>query len=318
MSQFDHPLDTEYVDNMRQFLKEAKYQFLLKFGFTTIDRDKRGRLPKYSLDAVQRVEKAFNEKAKIAEQSQSIGQRIGLALSYFQENKEDSARRLGVTTEALRRWLEELSKPAQADKEKMAQALNVPQAWLETGDASCLPANSALGVRVGQEALDCRQILRSMTMNIINDLYKEKVDYSYAQALIEWTVFNTPEIAQIARKAGGRWQICTPKYINEGKFVFAPWVPLPESDLKRRFWSDEVEAVIDEELRIGKNHSVYEAYQNMEKKFMGTQTSFPQRISLYKRIEKANYNIIRFGVNINKEISEAIYFYFIKKNNPAK
>ena len=151
-------------------------------------------------------------------------------------------------------------------------------------------------------------------MNIINDLYKEKVDYSYAQALIEWTVFNTPEIAQIARKAGGRWQICSPKYINEGKFVFAPWVPLPESDLKRRFWSDEVEAVIDEELRIGKNHSVYEAYQNMEKKFMGTQTSFPQRISLYKRIEKANYNIIRFGVNINKEISEAIYFYFIEKN----
>ena len=318
MSQFEHPLDTVYVDNMRHFLNESKYQFLLKFGFTTVDRDKRGRLPKYLSDAIQSVEKAFNEKAKIAEKSESIGQRIELSISYFKDNIDESAQRLGVTTMTLKQWLENLSIPTLAEKEKMAHALNVPQEWLETGDTVYLPANSTLGVRVGQEALDYRQILKAMTMNIINEIYKEKVDNAFAQAFIEWKVFNTPEIAQVARKAGGRWQICTPKYINDSNFVFAPWVPLPELELKRRLWSNDVENIIDEELRFGKNQSIYEAYNKMEKRFKETSEYFPQRVSLYKRIEKINHNIIKFGANINNEINQAIYINFIGKNNIAK
>ena len=307
MSQFDNPLETEYVENMRVFLRSPKYQFLVRYGFADIDRHQRGRLPAYKQEAIQRVEDDFNEKAAIADsRTSTIGQRIGLALSYINESKEESAARLKISKESLRRWLDDLSKPSHADKAELARALNVPQHWLETGDPSSLSADSQIGVRVGQQALECRQTLRAMTQPIIDELMAQTEDVSYIQTMLEWHLANNPEMAQIARKAGGRWQVVAPEYLTDESFVFAPWVPIKERVIKRRLWSDNVEEIIESELRAGKNHSIYEAYKQMEVRFMALNEPYPQRVSLYKRLEKDVDRAARFGVDINRIIQDAV------------
>lgn len=303
MSQFDRYTVTEYVESLRSFLDISKRTFLRDYGFVEeADEPRKGRLPKYKDEPIKALEALANAKAARAESTETtLGERFRIARDYMGFNDAQIARELGVSRELVRRWGADIHRPAVMDQ--IAELLNVPRAWLESGGENNLPANSHVGVRVGEEALDAREQLYGLTQAVVADL-RDDADESYAQAFIEWSVYNKFELAQAARRAGGRWQIVS------NTLLFSPWVPIPEHGLSKRFWSDEVEAIIQEELST--KPSVYGAWEGMRARCEAlglAEDAYPKRISLHKRVEKERLRAEKFGVDLNEVVAAAVAKY---------
>lgn len=299
MSQFDRYTVTEYVEALRSFLDLPKRNFLREYGFVEeADTQRKGRLPKYPEAPIKALEKSVNEKAARAEAPDTtVGERFRIARDYLGLTDAQVARDMGVSRELVRRWGADVHRPAVM--KELAELLNVPQAWLEDGGEENLPANSHIGVRVAEEALQWREQLYGLTQAVVAEL-PDSADESYAQAFIEWSVFNKFELAQAARRAGGRWQIVS------NTLLFAPWVPIPEHGLSKRFWSDEVENIIQEELAT---KTVYGAWDAMRARCeaMGLgPDEYPKRISLFKRVEKERGRAEKFGVDLNDVVAAAV------------
>jgi len=303
MSQFHKYTSTQVVESFRQFLGARKDGFLRDHGFLDADASpKRGRLPKYKDELVEALAKLVNVKAARAEEPDtSLGERIRIARDYKFFTDVDLAAKLGVSRELVRRWGENLNKPA--DLARVAEALGVPHMWLEAGGEAVLPASSHVGVRVGEESFALREQLYAMTLEHLSQV-PEAADLPYIQAYLERAVFNHRDMAKVARQAGGRWQV-------EAKvLVFAPWEAIDEHGLTRRDWSDAVEEIIQQEL--SERHSTYAAWQAIKVRCQALGLSdkdFPKKISLYKRIELRNARIARYGVNINQQVKESVAIY---------
>lgn len=300
MSQFDRYTVTEYVESLRSFLDISKRSFLRDYGFVEeADEPRKGRLPKYKDEPIKALEALANAKAARAESSETtLGERFRIARDYLGLNDAQIARDLGVSRELVRRWGADIHRPAVM--EQIADLLNVPLAWLASGGEENLPANSHIGVRVGEEALLWREQLYGLTQAVVAGL-PDGSDESYAQAFIEWSVYNKFELAQAARRAGGRWQI-----VNN-TLLFSPWVPIPEHGLSKRFWSDVVESIIQEELEA--KPSVYGAWEAMRARCEAlglSEGEYPKRISLHKRIEKERARAEKFGVDLNDVVAASV------------
>lgn len=303
MSQFDCYTVTEYVEAMRAFLDISKRNFLRDHGFVDdTDEPRKGRLPKYKDEPVKAIEALVNQKAARGEAPDTtVGERYRLARDYMGFNDAQVARDLGVSRELVRRWGSDIHRPTAMDA--LAQLLNVPPAWLEEGGEQNLPADSHIGVRVGDEARLWREQLYGLTQMVISEI-PDGADESYAQAFIEWAVYNKFELARAARRAGGRWQIVS------NTLLFSPWVPIPEHGLSKRYWSDEVEAIIQEELAA--KPSVYGAWEALKTRCeaMGLgPADYPKRISLHKRVEKERLRAEQFGVDLNDVVAASVAKY---------
>ena len=300
MSQFDKYTTTELVESLRVFLCIKKKGFLRDYGFVDSETTpKRGRLPRYKAEAVDALIIHANEKSEWAESiCTSIGERIRIARDYLSLSDASLGRNLHVSRELVRLWRADVHKPT--DMLKVANELKVPLSWLETGQQDGLPANSHIGVRIGSEALKYREQLYAMTLKEMDSL-AESADLPSIHVHLESAVNSNIHMAKLARRAGGRWQ-------HDGKsLVFAPWVPIREHGLSRRYWSDKVESIIEAEL--SKNKSVYAAWGAIQKqcKDLGmTPAMYPKKISLYKRLEKERNIENTFGIDINMQVKHSL------------
>lgn len=306
MSQFDRYTVTEYVEALRCFLDISKRNFLKDHGFIENDEPRQGRLPKYKDEPVQAVEALVNRKAERCEAlDTTVGERYRIARDYMGLNDAQVSRELGVSRELVRRWGSDIHRPS--NMAALATLLNVPLAWLEEGGEHNLPANSHLGVRVGDEGKLWREQLYGLTQAVVSEI-PDAADEAYSQAFIEWAVYNRFDLARAARRAGGRWQIVS------NTLLFSPWVPIPEHGLTKRLWSDEVEAIIQEELAT--KPSVYGAWEGLKKRCEALglgPDEFPKRISLHKRVEKERDRAEKFGVDLNDVVAEAVSKYTAKQ-----
>lgn len=294
MSQFNRYTATERVDVMRQFLGLSKRDFLKNAGFTPDDDKKRvGRLKGYKPEPIKALEEKVNAKSARCEATDTtIGERYQLARDFAGLTDAKVAQAMNRSRELVRRWGLNIHVPTELDA--LAQFLGVPLAWLEHGGEENLPADSHLGVRVGDEYKGYREQLYAIISNLYaTEEINSGQDEDYQRAYIEWVVHNRPEVSRIARRAGGRWQVLN------GMLVFSPWIPMAEHGLSRRHWSDEVEQIIQEEL--ANQHSIYAAWAALERRCraLGYKPSeYPKKISLHKRIdtEKARAEIGRAHV----------------------
>lgn len=300
MSQFDQYTSADLVEAYRKFLGKAKVGFLPEHGLIHAGAaPRRGRLPRYPAEAVRAVAALVNAKAaRVEADDTDLGERIRLAMAYRHLTDAELGRTLKVRREVVRCWGEGITKPH--NLVQLAGALGVPVVWLSEGGDSTLPANSELGVRVGQKSLALRKQLYATTIEHLADV-PETADLSFIQAYLEWAVFNHPEMARVARQAGGRWQV------KGEDLVFAPWVPIAEHGLYRKLWTTEVEAIIQEEL--AKPQTTYAAWKALERRCeaLGLDADkFPKKISLYKRLDLAKERLGIFGLDMNLEIAESV------------
>lgn len=302
MSQFDRYTKTEYVEALRVFLDVSKRNFLKEAGFIDDEGPRKGRLPRYKEAPIAALEERVNEKAARCEAADStVGERYRIARDYLGLSDSIVAREMGVSRELVRRWGENIHEPTCMPE--LAAFLGVPEAWLREGGEHNLPANSHIGVRVGAESKLWRETVYSLTLDLVANL-PDNADEQYAQALIECTVHNKFNLAQAARRAGGRWQI------HHNTLMFAPWIPIPEHGLSRRYWSDEVEAIIQEEL--ASKPTVYGAWEALQARCVAMgldEEAYPKRISLHKRVEKERVRAEEFGVDLNDVVAASVKKY---------
>lgn len=314
MSLFDRYTSAEYVDAMRVFLNEPRRDFMTRAGFTENREKAKGRLPKYDEGPLRALEDQVNAKAARCEADDTdFGERLMLARDYAGMTDSQIASALGVSREIVRRWIANIHGTNKIPE--LAQLLGVPAEWLEKGGEEILPANSHLGLRVGGvyfedesrkvvthvgENAQNRERLYALTQSVLTELPDEATE-SYTQAFIEWAVFNRFELAQAARRCGGRWQIVA------NRLLFSPWTPIQERGLTRRKWSDEVEAIIQEEMAA--KESVFGAWAAIDercKKLGLSEDQYPKRITLHKRVEMERKRAEQFGVDLNEVIKAAV------------
>ena len=90
--------------------------------------------------------------------------------------------------------------------------------------------------------------------------------------------------------------------------LFAPWDPIPDHGLSRRYWSDEVETIIKEELSA--SPSVYGAWHALRDRCKAKGlTEYPKLISLHKRLDKEKERVARYGVNLNEMVAGSVSQY---------
>lgn len=304
MSQFDRYSTAEFVEGLRIFLGLRKDGFLKSHGFIELDSvPKRGRLPRHKDEPVNALTRLVNEKAARAEAPNgcSLGERIRISKDYRSLTDASLARKLGVSRELVRRWSENLDLPG--DLLGLAVELGVPVDWLRNGGESALLANSHIGVRVGEDANALREQLFALTFAELENI-PDDADIDFIQAHLEWKVFNDLQMATIARRCGGRWQA------HGTNLVFVPWIPIDPRGLSRRYWSDEVESIIEAELV--EKASIYGAWHALRQRCeaMGlSHQDYPTKISLYKRAEREKQRVESFGVDINQQIKQSVSKY---------
>lgn len=299
MSQFDRYTKTEYVEALRAFMGYPKRTFLRDHGFIPKVRLPRsGRLPRYEDAPVRALEEKVNARAAAIESATTFEERYLGARAYKGVSDLAVAQAVGMSRELVRRWSVGVHRCTRIAE--VAEFLDVPADWLEFGGQEKLPADSHIGVRVGEASRDWRERLFGAAQSIVAELPEGSTE-DYARAFIEWKIFNDPELARISRWAGGRWQLV------DGMLLFSPWVPLPERESMRRLWSDEVELIIAEEL--ASKPSVYGAWKAMRDRCLAmglSENDFPKKISLHKRIEKERERAQQFGVNLNPLVAESV------------
>lgn len=304
MSQFDKYSTVEYVEGMESFLNKQSEIVFADTNLSQPDITKPNRPGRFLIEVIGALEEEVNAKAARADAADTtFGERLKLAMDYKYFSAAQVAKFIGVSRKLVDLWGENLHRPS--DIEKLAAVLDIPVRWLEIGGAQYLPANSHLGLRVGQENFDSKESLYAKTLEIIPNI-PEDAEPGYAQAMIEYHVNSDPIMSELTRKGGGRWQIL------EGSLVFVPWISIAPYSFTRRKWSDEIEAMMVDEL--SKKRSVYSAYASLKKRWesMGlTKGQYPTKIYLYKHIEKERDQAIKYGLNVNEMIKISVNRYKI-------
>ncbi len=286
MSQFDTRIQARYAEKLRIFLRLRKKDFKSSAGLKPEVVGRKGRLPRYPTAAIAALEAKANVKAARGEtEDTSLGERIGLACDYQGWSCAELARRVGVSREIVRRWQAGLNRPNNLTI--LAGILEVPLAWLNCGGAANLPANSHIGVRLGNEAKNYREKLYGLTTQLMHNI-NDEITESQMQAHLEHVVMSQSKLADLARRAGGRWQLLN------GVLQFAPWISIPERGLARRFWSDDVETIIREELES--KPSVCGAWSAVRQRCDERGLAYPQKISLYKRLQNDREQANTYGI----------------------
>lgn len=285
MSQFFAYTQPEYVRQMRRFL--GRTHPAVKLLQRERPEGAKGRAPNYPDAIIQALENAVNETACRCEASgSSFRERLALACAYAGLKDAALARQLGVSRQLVSGWRWGAWMPTRLDT--LAEVLSVPVAWLHYGGAEHLPANSHLGVRVGNESLLYREQLYGITLDAIQDI-SDDTGFEVVNGVIGEVLSKDPEMSKLSRRAGGRW------LVQEGSLVFVPWHPIPEHGLSQRYWSDAVEAFIENAL--AKHHSVYAAYQEIKQVCEATGEAFPKKITLYKRLTNQRMREGAFGLS---------------------
>lgn len=298
MSRFDSYTPKEYLEKLRIFLGYPRAGFLQTQKL--LPPGTRGRVGQYAPEAVARLEAEANAKAARCEAPDTTpGERVALLRDYYGHTDASLGRELGISREYVRRFTLDSPSPRPQDLEKLAKLTGEPLSWLELGGESRLTAYSVLGLRVGKEARDYREKLFGMTVQLFADI-PDTDSVSVIQAHIEQAIMGQPELAKIARRAGGRWQAVG---VN-GELLFAPWEPLPDPGLTRRYWTDEVEIIIAEELEA--HQSIYGAWHAVKARCEAKSLDYPQLISLHKRHDRDRKRAEEYGVDLNATIAGAL------------
>lgn len=294
MSQFDAYTQFAYIQALCSFLgrQHPAVQHLQE----SKPQGGKGRLPRCADDVIRALEASVNIEAARAESSgSSFAERFSLACAYQGLKNSDVAQALGVSREIVRRWREGTHWPSRLAE--LADIVDVPLMWLQFGGERHLPANSSIGVRVGDEALVARERLYGLTVAEV-EVLPENLGPEEVMTLLEGAVMTHADMAVLARRAGGRW------HALDGQLVFAPWVPLEEHGLARRYWSDEVEDIIAEELVA--SSSTYAAWQAVKCRCEALGLSYPRKVSLHRRVATQRHRAARYGVDLNAQVA-AVY-----------
>ncbi|MDK9725981.1 MAG: hypothetical protein OEL88_13990 [Sterolibacteriaceae bacterium MAG5] len=307
MSMFDAYTTTEAVEIKRQFLGAPKKDFLRNAGLVpNVAKRHVGRHRRYDESALKLLDDMINAKAVAAETARTIGERIQLAIDYQLGTDAHVGREMGVSRELVRQWRTGIAIPR--DTAKLAATLKVPEAWLVHGGEENLPADSHIGVRVGNESMRYRTILREQTEALLDGAQKGGATADI-QAFIEAKIRSDARLMQIARRAGGRWQL-NPLARHDDVFVFAPWQPIHEHGLTKRYWSDDVEALIAAKMASGK--TVYAIARELKHECEANGWKYPTRLALYKRISTMRERIVKFGVDLNDVVAMACATFCMK------
>ena len=303
MSVFNAYTKGKYIEALRQFLRFPEMNFLRNMRLVET-KDGKGKRA-YLKEGIEQLEVLVNQKAaRVESVDTTLGERITLARDYLLMTDTEIGRAFGLTREMVRRWRNGLNVPT--DIERLANLLKVPIEWLKSGNPAALPSDSHLGVRVGSEKTRyCAELLELTHKQIGLVQTGESVDDDFIRGFIEMTVFNSPEMSNAARRAGGRWQW------SGGELKFAAWKPLPSVRKRKSPWSDEVEDIINDELSKP-GQSVSQSYRNMTERWtaMGlSEQEYPTKIALHKRLEKQRAHESIHGVDINDEVSKSIEKY---------
>lgn len=161
------------------------------------------------------VESLHNRKAARCEADDTtFGERYQLARDYKFFSDMDVAENLGITLEVIQRWCANLEKPANLFS--LGKLLDAPVRWLEDGGRHNLPADSHIGALAGEPGLYWRERLLAKTQLLMLEV-PDEADPNYVTTYIEECVTVRTELADAARRAGGRWRI-------EGSgLIFVPW-----------------------------------------------------------------------------------------------
>jgi len=304
MSQFDSHKKVQYIDTLRSFLGISKAEFQQKFSLYSEDASNVQPRRDRNVALISLLEENANKKAaRVEAPDTDFAERYNLAKSYMRLFDSDVARAMQVSREWARSWGTGKAHPT--DMEKLSIVVQAPLAWLRDGNVDVLPANSTLGLRVGAENLEWRRALFDMTQAVLAEL-DATLDDDFLQAHLEWAVFYKPQMAHAARRAGGRWQV------SDGQLVFAPWVPLQPKKPKQADlpWSDEIEAIIQEELENNKRPTI--AGQRIKERCLAlgySEEECPKQVTVFKRAAKKKAHIERFGADLNAVVAAAVQKY---------
>lgn len=286
MSMFESRSSSQYATAMLGFLRLSRRAFDTSMNVTKVKRGA-GRCPRYKPEVIKELEKLVNERARRSELlSISFGERYRIARDYLRLNDSEVGRHLGVSRELVRRWGENMHPPRKERLQSLAEFLDVPKSWLLTGCQDDLPADSHIGVRVGGEALEWREVLFALTEAVLGDL-KEDAGADNFICAINRCLSTSAVMRSAARRSGGRWQ-----FIN-GQLLFAAWIPLQLEPLKRRLWPDETEIIINEELARGS--TTYGAWEAVRVRCEAEGLPYPKRITLHKRLQKIREHVEKYG-----------------------
>ena len=300
MSIFDAYTTAEAAEIKRQFLRLPKKDFLHNAGLVPASAKGRpGRYARYSEKALGALDDQVNAKAARAETATLFAERLQLARDYQRTTDAEIGRAIGVSRELVRQWCSGRAYPR--NTARLADILKVPEKWLVDGGVENLPADSQLGVRVGDEAMRERTVLRDLTETVLQTMPKG-MEVAVIQAFLEEKVRTDVILSKLARRSGGRWQV-NPTIRHDDTLCFAPWVPIHQHGLSKRFWSDEVEALIADKLESGK--SIYALWQDLKNKCEASGWDYPQKITLYKRISKERERARQYGIDLNRVVAYA-------------
>lgn len=317
MISFHHVNDTDYAQALRIFLNEPEEGFYVRAGLVEPGRRKPGPV-KFNQEALEQLEQRANEKAARAESNDTtFGERLQLALSYW-EDVYELAYNAGLNESLLEKWTQMPSAPIGDELDALsalASEMELSIEWLISGDAKELPADSYIGQRVGNEALGLRA---QVSAAIKGEITKDEALYEYsisskkeanklmeAQARLERLIFSNKKIAKIARQAGGRLQFCQmPDGSQEESFII--WWGRPDTGLSARRWSDEIERIIESELK--RAPTIHAAWERIDMRCQQAGIEkYPSRVALYKRAERTRELNARFGVEgANEQIEKAL------------
>jgi hypothetical protein len=217
MAFFDEQIETKYVEALRAFLAVQKKGFLKGAGLVQnpSEKQRRGRNLHYPTDSIVALEFSVNEKSRRCEAADTtFSERYLLARDYQSMSNAQVGRALNVSRELARRWGKNINRPTCTTE--IANLFKIPEAWLTKGNEINLPANSHIGVRVGDEAEKWREQLYILVLGIISEL-PDEANVIDAQKYIEQSIMTRPLLAQAARRAGGQWKILG------GKLSFREW-----------------------------------------------------------------------------------------------
>lgn len=283
MTMFDARSVHRYCANLRRFLKMSYDEFLDAAGLPAQTRS--GKPRRYPRAAVEYLEGLVNAKAAECEGTDTdFARRLRLAMDYKHMSDAVLGRALGVSRAAVSLWGSGKNEPAAHRVDLIAQVLEVPVDWLMLADVDCLPADSHLGVRVGDAAVFWRDELRSMT----NDLAGNQADEEVFNANVERLCVESSEVRQAARRAGGRWLLIA------GELMLVQWQALEPEGLQRRYWSDEVEDKL-EEISCDTELSLIARWRELKRWCDSRGYECPKPITLYKRADKFRVHQTRFG-----------------------
>jgi transcriptional regulator with XRE-family HTH domain len=298
MSFFAAKNQAQHMGKIRAFLEEPKSGFISKFGLKADPAELRyGRLRVYPISAINAVYAIVNIKSGLTEKTDSsFGERLSLAQAYLGMGNAKLARHLMVSRELVRRWRLG-SNRFLGDLCQLANLLQVSEKWLEFGGEEHLQANTHLGQRLGVEAKHFKELLYAETTSLISNL----ADYSSENELIvkiELAVFESPSLARLARRSGGRWQI------QDGALHFSPWVSPPKKQIRiDKVWPIETEDVIRQELAL--KPSIYGAYSAIKNRCECLGVLYPALITLHKRASNAKKKELEYGVDLNMLVKKA-------------